>query len=218
MTLGEYDRAVDTDTDLTYVNTTEFDAGYKILVLADTNVAGGWSVNEWSGTEFSRTSQQTYDTTDYWDYSDWYADGYSADTVANFVVDDERTRLNGTYSVGEIVKVKASYDGEFRVYIKTPANWDVIGIEDGTIKLSTKLYDYVNNQVGFGADAYGTSLYDAEAVTELRNILEGIKALAIDEDALLFNKLFFLGVRIAQQEQKDIDWVFKTSFVKLIKL
>ena len=33
LTLGEYDRAVDTDTDLTYVNTTEFDAGYKILVL-----------------------------------------------------------------------------------------------------------------------------------------------------------------------------------------
>ena len=216
LTLGEYDRAVDTDTDLTYVNTTEFDAGYKILVLADTNVAGGWSVNEWSGTEFSRTSQQTYDTTDYWDYSDWYADGYSADTVANHVLDNERTRLNGTYNVGEIVKVKASYDGEFRIYIKTSSNWDVIGIEDGTIKLSTKLYDYVNNQVGFGADAYGTSLYDAEAVTELRNILEGIKALATDEDALLFNKLFFLGVRIAQQEQKDIDWVFKTSFVKLI--
>ena len=216
LTLGEYDRSVDTDVDLLYVNTDELSAGYKILVLVDSNVAQGWSVNEWSGTAWSRTSQQTYDTADYWDYADWYANGYSSSTVANYIVADERARLNGTYNVKDIVKVQTSYDGEFRMYEKTPSSWKVVAIQNGTIQLSTKLYDYVNNQVGFGADAYGSSLYDAEAVTELRNILEGIKSWAVDEDALLFNKLFFIGVRIAQQEQKDIDWVFKTSFVKLI--
>ena len=216
ITLGEYDRSVDTDTDLLYVNTNEFDAGYKILVLADSNVIGGWSVNQWSGTSWIRTSQQTYNTADYWNYTDWYADGYSANTVANYVVDDERTRLNGTYNVGDVVKIRTSYDGEFRMYEKTASSWKVVAIENGTIQLSSKLYDYVNNQVGFGADAYSSGLYDAEAVTELRNILEGIKSWAVDEDALLFNKLFFIAVRIAQQEQKNIDWVFKTSFVKLI--
>ena len=216
LTLGEYDRSVDTDVDLSYVNTAEINIGYKILVLVDSNVADGWAVYEWTGTEWSKTSQQTYDTQDYWEYVDWYADGYSADTVADYVVDNERIRLNGVFSVGDVVKVKSSYDGEFRLYQKTSSNWTVIGIQNGTIQLSTKLYDYANNQVGFGADAYGSALYDAEAVTELRNILQGIKSWAVDEDALLFNKLFFIGVRIAQQEQKDIDWVFKTSFVKLI--
>lgn len=216
LTLGEYDRQVDTDIDLTYVNTLEIDEGYKILVLADADVDNGWAVYEWSGTQWNRTSQQTYDTKNYWSYIDWYAEGYSSSTVADYVVADERTRLNGTYESGDIVKVTQSYGGEFRLYVKTSSDWTTVAIENGTLQLSTGIYDYTNNQIGFGADAYGADLYDTEAVTELRNILDAIKSFAVDEDAILFNKLFFVGVRIAQLQNKDIDWAFKTSFVKAI--
>ena len=52
--------------------------------------------------------------------------------------------------------------------------------------------------------------------TELKNILDAIKSFAVDEDTILFNELFFIGVRIAQLQNKNIDWVFKTSFVKAI--
>ena len=214
--LGEYDISVDTDVDLTYVNTDEISSGYKVLVLLDSTSANGWAVYQWNGTAWNRTSQQTYDTRNYWSYVDWYAEGYDRNLVANYVVDDERTRLNTTYSKGDIVKVQTSYDGEFRFYEKTSSAWNTIAIENGTIQLSTGLYDYASNQIGFGADAYGSALYDAEAVVELRNILDGIKSFAVDEDALLYNQLFFLGVRIAQLENKQIDWVFKTSFVKSV--
>ena len=214
--LGEYDISVDTDVDLTFVNTNEISVGYKILVLADANVDGGWAVYEWSGTELSRTSQQTYDTKNYWSYIDWYAEGYSANTVADFTVQDERSRLNGIYNKGDIVKVKQSYDGEFRIYQKTSSAFETIAIENGTLQLSTAIYDYANNQIGFGGDAFDADLYDTEAVTELRNILDAVKSFAVDEDAILFNELFFIGVRIAQLQNKNIDWVFKTSFVKAI--
>ena len=214
--LGEYDKEVDTDTDLTYVNTNEISIGYKILVIADTNVDNGWAVYQWTGDIWDRTLQQTYDTKKYWSFADWYAEGYSINTVADHLVTDERTRLNGNYSKGDIVKVKQSYGGEFRLYLKTSSSFETVGIENGTLELSTSLFDYSANQIGFGADAYGADLYDAEAVTELRNILDAVKNFAIDEDAILYNKLFFIGVRIAQLQNKNLDWAFKTSFVKAI--
>ena len=214
--LGEYDIQVDTDTDLSYVNTLPLDVGYKVLVIADATVDNGWAVYEWTGDLWDRTSQQTYDTKNYWSYVDWYADGYSSATVPDYQVPDERTRLNGTYLKGDIIKVKQSYDGEFRLYVKTSNSFDTVGIEDGTLELSTAIFDYSNNQIGFGADAYGADLYDAEAVTELRNILDAVKGFAIDEDAIFYNKLFFIGVRIAQLQNKNLDWAFKTSFVKAI--
>ena len=166
--LGEYDSQVDTDIDLTFVNTNQINAGYKILVLTDASVNGGWAVYEWTGDVWSRTSQQTYDTKNYWSYTDWYAEGYSANTVADFTVQDERSRLNGIYNKGDIVKVKQSYDGEFRLYQKTSSNFETIAIENGTLQLSNSIYDYANNQIGFGADAFDADLYDTEAVTELK--------------------------------------------------
>lgn len=213
--LGEYDQAVDTDVDLGYVITNDISAGYKVLVLTDSNV-GGWAVYNWTGSQWNRSSQQTYDTKNYWKYVDWYAEGYTSDIVEDYVVATERDRLNGNYDKNAVVKVKQSYDGEFRTYLKTADDWKTISIENGTIQLLTSVYDFSNNQIGYGADAYDGSVYDAEAVNELRNIFVGLKNWSIDEDADLWNKLFFLGVRIAQVEQKDIDWAFKTSFVKLI--
>ena len=214
--LGEFDRSVDTEIDLTYIDTDLLDVGYKVLVFTDSDTVDGWAVYTWNGETWIRSSQQTYDTTNYWSYSDWHATGYDKNTVADYVVADERTRLNSTYNKGDIVKVRKSYGGESRFYVKTSASFNTIIIENGTLQLSTRLYDYANNAVGFGATAYASGLYDAEAITELRNILEGVKSWSVDEDANLFNEIFFLGVRIAQVEQKDIDWTFKTSFVKLL--
>lgn len=200
--LGEYDSQVDTDIDLTFVNTNQINAGYKILVLTDASVNGGWAVYEWTGDVWSRTSQQTYDTKNYWSYTDWYAEGYSANTVADFTVQDERSRLNGIYNKGDIVKVKQSYDGEFRLYQKTSSNFETIAIENGTLQLSNSIYDYANNQIGFGADAFDADLYDTEAVTELKNILDAIKSFAVDEDTILFNELFLLGLELLNCKTK----------------
>lgn len=215
-TLGEYEIKVDTETELPYINTEALTNGFRVLVLVDSTAKGRWSVYTYDNGIYERTKTQTYDTRLFWEYADWYATGYSSSIVADVIVDDERTKLNTTFTVGQIVKVKKSYDGKFRFYVASSSGLDTIAIEDGTIQLKDSLYNYVDNQVGFGADAYDDNLFDEEAVVELRNILNGLLSWSVDEDAVLFNQLFFLGTRLAQVEQKDIDWVFKTSFVKLI--
>ena len=216
--LGEYDIEVDTELELDYINTESFLSGVKVLVLNDSTANNRWSLYTYLGTNkgYERTKTQTFDTTLFWKYIDWYASGYDSGTVPDIVVENEKDKNVAQYTPGQIVKVKSSYDGNFRIYLVGSTSLETIAIEKGTIELADSLYNYVDNQVGFGADAYDDNLFDEEAVEELRNILNGILDWSIDEDAVLFNELFFLATRIAQVEQKDIDWVFKSSFVKLI--
>lgn len=216
--LGEYDIKVDTILELDYINTESLLSGIKVLVENDSTANNRWSLYTYGGPNngYTRTKTQTFDTKLFWKYIDWYASGYNSGLVADIVVENEKDKNISQYTPGQIVKVKSSYDGNFRIYLVKSSSLETIAIENGTIELVDALYNYVDNQVGFGADAYDDNLFDEEAVEELRNILNGLLDWSIDEDAVLFNELFFLATRIAQVEQKDIDWVFKSSFVKLI--
>ena len=213
--LGVYDVTVDTDTELDYIDMQGKAVGYKVLVTIDSTAKNRWQIYEWNGTTFKGIQSQAYDTTTNWDYADWYQSGYDANVVADFVIENEKTRLSTEYEIGKIVKVKTSYDGTFRIYIKTFSGWDTIGIEDGTVELSANLYDYVTNNVGYAAEAYGYATFDEEAEVELRNILEWLRDAFTDDDQFNYNDIFFLGVRLAQNQQRDNDWVFKSSFVKV---
>ena len=212
-----YKIKIDTDTDLQYVNTEQYITGDTVLIESDSRAENRWTINTFNASrEFDITRVQSYDTSLYWSYSDWYATGYDNTIQADFTMDDEKTMRSTSYSNNTIIKVKSSYDGKFRYYIKTYSGFDAIAVEDGTFSLSTSLYDYADNDIGFDGGAYAQKLYDKEATTELRNIINGLQNdIFIDDDLLYWNKLFFLMVKIAQQE-KNINWVFKSSFIKLI--
>lgn len=87
--MGEYDRAVDTEIDIEYINTETLSAGFKVLVEFD-SLAEGWVIYEYDGATFSRVRTQTYDTTRYWSLADYYVTGYSASTVPDIIVADEK--------------------------------------------------------------------------------------------------------------------------------
>ena len=213
--LGLYDIEVDTDVDLTYLDTREYSVGFKVITKSDSNAQNGWRIYEWNGSEFVGTSSQTYDTTRYWSYIDYYKTGYSSTTTYDFVVPDEKTMRSTSYDVNSIIKVRSSYDGNFRLYLKTHNDFEIIGIGQGTIEFDKSLYDFAGSSLGFGGDAYGFNTYDQEAGVEKRFLLEWIRDSLDGDDTLKYNDVFFLGVRIAQLQNKDIDWVFKSSFVKV---
>ena len=192
--LGDaYSITVDTETELDYINTQSLASGYKVLVEVDSTADNGWQIYEWNGSQWTASSQQTYNTNNYWSYADWYADGYDSGVSINYTVANEQTRKSTEYVTGDIIKVQSSYDGNFRIYQKTFNDFETIAIGNGTIALSTTLYT-------------GT-----DAGTEIRNIFEWIRD-EIDDDTLTYNDVFFLGVRLAQIQNKDADWVFKSSF------
>ena len=68
----EWDATVDTYAELTYINTADLSGTVKYLVKADETADNFWAIYTWDGTEFSRTKLQTYNTSKYWSYVDWY--------------------------------------------------------------------------------------------------------------------------------------------------
>ena len=212
--LGEYDQTVDTEIDLQYINTETLTAGYKILVTTDA-LAGGWVIYTFNGTTFDRTRGQSFDTTKYWSYTDYYDNGYSASTVADIIVADETAKKKLSPSIGQIVKVKSSYNGAFRLYVYTADGYDVVGIGNGTIQLEASLYDFASTNRGFGGDAYDSLVFDEEAVAELRNVLQGITAFtqSSDFDA---SEVFFEAIKVALAQDPGADWIVKSSFVKKV--
>ena len=65
-TLEGYVTAVDTDTDLTYINTETYYTGDKVLVKADSRAENRWTINTFDANrEFKLTKVQSFDTNSY---------------------------------------------------------------------------------------------------------------------------------------------------------
>jgi hypothetical protein len=214
----EWDATVDTYADLTYINIQDLSGTVKYLVTADETAMGFWAIYTWDGVEWSRTKVQTYDTSKYWSYTDWY------DTSS--MVHDENTKIDKqvTYQyeldtleldIGKHVKVTSADTGGWKLFMKTSTGWENVGTENGTIRLSTKLYDYTQDDTGFaGDDNFDDNFFDQEPAKETRKILTALRDdLFINDLAVEYNTLFFTGLRKVLSEQTYVDWVFKTSFI-----
>ena len=179
----------------------------SVLVRADSTLIGAWAIYAWDVTTrtWNKSNQQYYNVADYWNYKDWYAEGYSSLTSVDFLIDDYYQLNIIEDDIGDIVKISDVGAGgwillEKIVNVDTPdysTGYKTVGRENGTIEFLDKLYTQV------GGD------------TELRKILETIRDdLFVDELANEYNQLFFASLRYVLSEQNYADWLFKTSFIK----
>jgi len=218
----EWDQSVDTYAELTYINTADTSGTVNYLVKADETANGFWAIYKWDGTEFSRTKLQTYNTSTYWSYTDWYG----TDPAIHEMLHSEKTPIDKQVTfeyeldtldmdIGKHVKVTSADTGGWKLFMKTVAGWLNVGTENGTIRLSTKLYDYSQDATGFaGNDTFDDNFFDQEPSIETRNILTALRDdLFINDLAVEYNTLFFTGLRKVLAEQTYVDWMFKTSFI-----
>lgn len=198
---------------------------YSVLVKADSEIGGRWAIYEWNKTAqtWNRTDNQSYDTTRYWDYADWYASGYSSLTAIDHVVNQSYELFGIEVDIGEIVKINTIGAGGWLLLEKVSnlltedytVNYKTIGRQNGTLQLSTKLYDFATVNSGYDANVFDLSFYDREPVNELRNILNALKtSIFIGDLDVEYSNLFFASLRCAMHEQHTVDWAFKTSFVR----
>jgi len=198
---------------------------YSVLVKSDSSVGGIWSIYEYNRelSEWQRTINQQYDTTAYWYYTDWYATGYTENTEINFVIDQSYELYALEDNIGDIVKINTIGTGGWLLLKKIDTqdtedytvNYETIGRQNGTIQLSRQLYLYSTDSSGYDVTVYDISFYDKEPVYEMRNIINAIKNdIFVADLTVEYNELFFAGLRYAFNEQSNVDWAFKTSFVR----
>ena len=194
---------------------------------------------------WSRTLTQSYDVRNYWSYADWYGSAMDSETgevlytatqfsgpdisVNTFI---DLNSLNDLYlaladsglaATGQVVKVLNGNAGKwvllYRYSTVVSIDWtqtyQVVGIQDGTIQFSDRLYKYDGTDVGYDSNVFDGGEFDIQARAELRIILNSLKnKILIDDLKQNYLDLFFNSVRYAHSEQPYIDWIFKTSFVR----
>jgi hypothetical protein len=212
---GQYNLTVDTKLELSYITTDTLAVGYKVLVLNDPTYLTKWAIYEWSGSAWTVPANgtrplgngvfgdwvQAYKTNLYWNYIDWYSADFDPTTTVNITVTDNLEFGKLTLQADTYVKVLNAGNDQFAIYyIDNNLNRVTVGLGAGTIQLSDELTM--------------TSDMATEFHKELRQILLSIKnELFIDDLAGDYNQIFFAMIKYALVEQKNLDWVFKTSFI-----
>ena len=222
--LGEYDRRVETEVELQYIDANTLPIGYKILVATDTSQDNLWVLYQLqSDYTWQIIRVQSYKTNLYWDYVDWFdykPDGtrYSLSDKLDYVVPTLTDAKKLSVASGEEILVRVNNSSDFGgwslLIVNSNLEFQVVGIENGTIQFKTSLGDFSTNELGFGNQGYATDRYDQNPNIEIRNIIYALKNdIFIDELQGEFNKTFFVMVNYLFSEQKYIDWIFKTSFI-----
>ena len=152
---------VDTLTDLNGIYDDTLD-GKVLLVKHDEMREGRWSTwlynKNYNVTvpRWTLVSEQSYKMPNYWSYTDMYKTqeyGLTKDTPISYVFDTQAQYLTNVkqYNLeqGDFVKY---YDNNHKwvivVFTKDMKNQDVFNVagkEDGTVKLSSKIYDFFND-------------------------------------------------------------------------
>lgn len=215
---GYYDLVVNNIEELGYINIITQPVDYKVLVLTDSSVSDLWTIytkqltNTWK-----LTRVQSYRTTDYWKYVDWFAPGYDGSVIPDFTVDTYSAMARLRLKSGNIVKILNNGQGKWNLVRVFPNATVTIGIENGTVNLTNNLYELDQYGLSFDNDNFDSQRFDQNPSIELRKILEALHDdLFVNELDANFLELFFVFVYFVLDEQKYVDWVFKTSFIDVI--
>jgi hypothetical protein len=197
---------------------------YSVLVENDSELDGSWAIYAIdSQGKWERAESQSFDVRKYWKYQDWYEDGYGVFTDINHVVDFSYELSFQDIAISETVKINNIGSGGWLLLEKVndlsgvdyTINYKTIGRKDGTIQLLSNLYDTTESLTGFDTTLFDSVNYDSTPSTETRIILETIRDdIFVDDLAVEYNNLFFASLRYVFAEQINVDWAFKTSFVK----
>ena len=189
------------------------ESGYKILVENDETKQDFWTIYEWDGTQLVLLRVQKYDTTRYWSRVDYYSSSFPIGSIPDATVSTEEELMQGDY-VGQAVKVLGP--GYWRVLTPDTNNEiSILAMENGTIKLDITKADF-DSSLAFDTSSFDTLIFDPEPTIELRNILNAMRDnIFVGENQYLWNSWFFSMVRYALSEQRQLDWAFKSSFIKV---
>jgi hypothetical protein len=203
-------------TDLNYLDTEAFYDGYKILIPSDSNYQGKWSIYSFNAINdtFELFKLQSFKTDLFWNPVVWYDGTYQNGKDINYTVNIYSDMQALTPAVGDYIKVLDNGQGKWVLYeVLTDNTLNLIGAENGTIEISTEVYD-VTVGSGYDSAVYDSIGFDPQAVRELQNIYDSVyQEILIGNLSTEFNRLFQTVINFIFAEQKNPDWIFKTSFI-----
>jgi hypothetical protein len=208
--------------------------GSQVLVAPDVTNLNKWTIWRWTSlggslAEWQLVRSQTYRTQNCWSVTDWYLNGYSADSLPDLVFDTLRDRDAFVgFQTGDLVRVLNTGNNTWAMYLRvdvTAEPWQLVGAQSASLELSDNLWNYAQYNLGFDAQGFGSEILGAEYDTrrEFEQIWKGLWVnaegtqglLRVDNQVNEPNQVMFALVNQALSEQLFVDWTFKTSFINL---
>lgn len=214
-----WDTSTDLYEDLSYIDTNAISVGYTVLVYSDTTNGNRWAIYEYTGSEWYLQRIQSYRTTDYWKKINWYASDYDPTSkITRTLANNQVLQTIQTFTANEIIKVLDNGAGEFEIYrVTEDLALELVGRENGTIELLSKLYNLSASQLSYDMDKFDSKLWDENPSIEVRHIINGLKNdIFVGALSDKWNNMFFFMINYILAEQKSVDWLFKTSFVSVL--
>lgn len=193
-----------------------------VLVNHDSTAFGGWAIYSWNASlrEWQKTKSQGYDVTRYWQYIDWYKEGYDQYTAIDYLLENTFQLLTTDIELNSTVKIKNVGFGGWSLLKKVNSvntidyteNFETIGRQNGTIEFLSNIY---SPNKAYDDVLLDNTVYDTYPEEELRVILRTLRDdILIDKLRSDYVDLFLDSVKYVLKEQLFVDWVFKSSFIK----
>jgi hypothetical protein len=180
-------------------------------------VLAQYPINEFSNLTYLATYNDYFNTSSYWNNVYWWSTGYDNTTKTKIEVGMYADLYKLTATEGLIVGVAKNGQGKREVYLYTNDAWSRIGLENGTIQFSNKLWDYQTNKIGFGDNFFDTESFDAFPGVETYYIIRALNEQIYTGPLLEHrNKSLILMFEYIQSENVSghnyLPWLNKTSF------
>lgn len=194
------------------------------------NIMIRWPIAESKNLNFLKKTGPGYNTSEYWYYVDWWAEGFGADTkpvleVAN--VGDLQTLVNNQLVVGSegltllledglVVKVANNNSGSSEYYVyNTDTGWVRIGLTNGTIQIADKLWQDI---YGWSTNPWSSQGWDNYPTQEIYWIIRWLNEYCytneLDDQRNASLILMFKYIQTESLEgQNYLPWLNKTSLI-----
>lgn len=201
-----------------------FPENYKILIDADSSLNSKWSIVSKQKNSWVLYQYQTYDLSNYWKYVDWTNPNYSnSNIVPTYTINTFGELSSITYSAGDIIKVNDNGNSNVIILEVNEYNSNLelspIFLENGTIQFLPTLYNFSNSNIGFDNQGFDSEPFDNDPYIPIRLITQELNDNILSNDTTLSSisdNSFFSILKYILYENKNLDWLFKTSFVSAL--
>jgi hypothetical protein len=195
----------------------KLNAQLKLINLVDSDIP--WRE------EFERSffvGDLEYDITEYWNFVSWSHPNFDFDQgTGDYFIQAVSDLTALAPNKGEIARVETSADSDGRsrrsVHIYDGDVWVLIYKEKATIKFNTCLWENFAAVTGWDIVGWDTNGWDKSSSAVMVEIFDSFyNRIWIEEHNALYGDIWFHMAKHVLQEQPEVDWIFKTSYFKII--
>lgn len=205
-----------------------FSTGARVWVQGDSNTGGFWTIWEYAPGNaaadeygFILVQTQNYRTTDFWEYIDWYAEGYTVTNppVVRYADAAARNAAENPNPNTKFVRLDNDGSNHWVWTVFSDGAWNIVARERGTIRLSERLYAS-DREMLFDPTLPPPTyeklkrVFNREGSWELRVIIDAMRESGIFTE-LEINEVFFSMLHFVHAQQDQVSWAFKTSFLNI---